>query len=349
MDEALSDDKAGILVHLACLQSILSSGELPVNVKVIIEGEEECSSPHLAEFMKQHQSLLKADVVIVMDLVNYKTGLPSLTTSLRGMVSFEITVSALKKSLHSGMWGGPIPDPIIALAKIISSLTTVDGSINIPALYKKVRLLNKLEARSYELLEMTPQILKEQAGVLDKVEIFGQDEGNKILKKLWREPSLVVNAIESGGKDIAGNVLMDRAWARIGIRIVPDQAPEEVFAALKKHIDAHIPWGVSVDLKPDPFTTAWITNHHHPIFNTALKSLKKGYGKDVVIVGCGGSIPFVSVMQDFLGDIPLLLTGIEDPYTNAHGENESQHLGDLKKAILSEIHFLYDLMDHQRR
>ena len=338
-----ADDKAGILIHVASIDSILKTSNLPVNVKVIIEGEEEIGSPNLAAFLKKYSDKLQADCMVLTDLTNYDTGVPSLTTTLRGMVILDVEVGVMDHPLHSGMWGGPIPDPITGLSKIIAGLTDENGKITIPELYRDVRAPTANELDSYKNLGMNKELLKQQIEVHDSCTIFGDNE--ELLLKMWREPSLVVNSIESGGRKNAGNVIMDSAWARIGIRIVPDMKWEHITELLENKIKELCPWGLKLTMERDTGVDPWITDTDHPVFELARKSLEKGYNKEAVYIGCGGSIPFVDPMSSLLGNIPALLVGVEDPYTNAHGENESLHLGDFQKAIMSQIHFFFDLAE----
>ncbi len=341
-----ADDKAGIVVHTAAIASYLTAmKELPVNIKVIIEGEEEIGSKHLSAFVREYHSLLQSDVVIITDVANFDTGVPSLTTALRGLVAVEIEVTALKSPLHSGMWGGALPDPIMALSKILSGLVDDNGMITIHGIYDDIRPLTKDEKESFQALStMLPDSeFRKQTGLIKQAKLIGGNAST--LEKMWRLPSLVVNSIESGGKKIAGNVIMDKAWARVGIRIVPDMDPNTVLELLTKKIHSLNIWNLSVDVKADSLAKAWTTACDHPVFALAKKSMTRGYNNDAMFIGCGGSIPFVDTLTQAMGNIPALLMGIEDPYTNAHSENESLHLGDFKKAILSEVYF-FEALSH---
>jgi acetylornithine deacetylase/succinyl-diaminopimelate desuccinylase-like protein len=190
-------------------------------------------------------------------------------------------------------------------------------------------------------LGMRDALFRKQAGIGERVELFARDEG--LLAKMWREPALAVNSIQSGGKKIAGNVIMDSAWARIGLRLVPDMDPAKATRILSDFIKANCPWGLEVKVTPEQGAGPWMTKSDHPVFAVAKRSLGAGYGKPAVLIGCGGTIPFVDSFTRALGDIPCLLVGIEDPYTNAHSENESLDVGDFHKAARSQIHFFADL------
>jgi cysteinylglycine-S-conjugate dipeptidase len=338
----IADDKAGILIHAASISAWLkTAGELPINVKVIIEGEEEIGSTHLAAFLERYRDRLKSDCVVLTDCSNFDTGFPSLTTTLRGLISMEITVTALDHPLHSGMWGGPIPDCIQALAKILAKLTDDSGRLAVPGLWEDVLPPSEAEMEDMRRLGLTDLVFREQAGIGPKVDLFSTGPG--LLAKMWREPSIAVNSIQSGGKKIAGNVIMDSAWARIGLRLVPNMDHKKATSILIKFLQAQCPWGLKVDITPEQGANPWMTTPDHPVFSVAKKSLGQGYGKEAVFIGCGGTIPFVDSFTRVLGNIPALLVGIEDPYTNAHSENESLGLADFHSSVRSQIHFFADL------
>lgn len=338
----IADDKAGVLIHAASVASWLrTAGALPVNVKVIIEGEEEIGSTHLEPFLAAHAEKLRADCVVLTDCSNYDTGVPSLTTTLRGLISMEVEVTALDHPLHSGMWGGPIPDPIMALSKILAKLVDDRGRVAVPGLWEDVVPPRDDEMEDLRKLGMEDGLFRKQAGIGPGIELFAKDEG--LLAKMWREPALAINSIQSGGKKIAGNVIMDSAWARVGLRLVPDMDPAKATRLLSEFIKASCPWGLEVKVMPEQGAKPWMTKSDHPVFGIAKKSLGMGYGRPAVLIGCGGTIPFVDSFTKALGAIPALLVGIEDPYTNAHSENESLEVADFHKSVRSQIHFFADL------
>lgn len=338
----IADDKAGVMIHVASIAAYLkTAGTLPLNVKVLIEGEEEIGSLHLADFLKTYRDKLHADAMILTDCSNYDTGIPSLTTSLRGLISFDITLTALDHPLHSGMWGGPIPDPVTALCKVLAALTDAQGKVAIPGIWDDVRPPSPAELADYRSLGMTEAIYREQSGILPETALFAKDED--LLVKMWREPSLVVNSIQAGLKGQTGNVVLDSAWARVGLRLVPDMHHRKSTELFMQHVKSLVPWGLKLDIEPEQGANPWLTRPDHPAFALAKSALAKGYERDAVCIGCGGTIPFVETFTQALGEIPALLVGVEDPYTNAHSENESLHLGDFHKAVRGQIHMFAEM------
>ena len=337
-----ADDKAGILVHLAAIDSWLkSAGALPVNVKLVIEGEEESGSGSLGAFLAKHKEMLKADAIVLTDTSNFDTGLPSITTALRGLVTVQVEVKALKQPVHSGMWGGPVPDAAMALAKILARLSDDDGRIAIPGLYDAVKPLSGEEKRSIAALPVTDQLYRQQAGLLEGVQLLG---GRHPYEMNWRQPSLAINAIQASTRADARNILVESAWARVGVRLVPDMDPKVIEEKLIAALKANPPFGVHVEVKSEGATGSWYTSTEAPAFKAAMTALRDGYGKEPVAIGCGGSIPFVEPFARELGGVPALMIGVEDPYSNAHSENESLHLGDFVKAAKSAIRFYAELV-----
>lgn len=336
-----ADDKAGVVVHAAAVDAWRrGAGRLPLNVKVVIEGEEEIGSDHLGEFIAKYRSKLDADALVLADAGNVDQGVPSVTIALRGLVVLNVEVRSLEQSLHSGMWGGPVPDPAMALAKMLASLVDDEGRIALPGIYDDVRPLTREQRDAIARLPVDAAEFRRQARMRPGVKLLG---GMHPLEMNWWQPSLAVNAIQASSRKEARNIINDVAWARVGVRLVPDMDPKEVEEKLVAALRAAAPWGVEVSIKVETAGAPWITDVSHPAFAAAFEALERGFGKPALAIGCGGSIGFVEPFSSALGGVPALLVGVEDPLSNAHSENESVSLADLASAIRSEIHLFQAL------
>jgi len=327
-----ADDKAGIAVHAEALRAwVAVAGQAPVNLTVVIEGEEETGSHHFNDFLAAYRDELRADVLVIADLANAEAGLPSLTTSLRGLVAFEVEVRTLRRPVHSGIWGGAVIDPTLTLCRLLAGLSDAQGNLAVPELLAQVRQISDAERADLARIPTDPARIQADAGSLAPLSATGAD----LWERLWRQPSISVNAIQAGVRGQTGNVVMDAAWARVGVRIVPDMAAASTAAALTRHLRAACPPGVELTVTPASQGEAWATATSHPAFAAARRALHAGYGVAPVEIGCGASIPFVAAMTAALGNPPALLLGVEDPRCNAHSEDESVDLADLERAIVS--------------
>ncbi len=340
-----ADDKAGIVAQTAAIFSYLKTEKkLPINIKFIVEGEEEIGSPNLEKFVNQYQDKLAADVLMLSDTTNFDVGIPALTVSLRGLVGFELEVRSLNKTVHSGMWSGPVPDPAMALTKILSTLIDQNGNIALKELTALAPKLTAEEEKFFKEIPFNRAEFADQVGLVGNATLF--HEGAEAWKSLWRQPSLTINAMEAGSRRNAGNIINDTAWARVTLRVAPGMDPEKCRAVIEKHLKQQTPWGLELRTTWEESSPGWSADpesYHHPAFKAAERALELGYGKKPIKMGCGGSIPFVRPFVQILRNAPALLIGVEDPYTNAHGENESLAISDFKKSCLSQIFLFAEL------
>ncbi len=337
------DDKAGLLLHVAAVRAWLEThGRLPINVKLIVEGEEEIGSGHLTEFLRTYRERLQADVVVLSDTANLATGIPSLTTSLRGLVAIDVTVRALDHPLHSGMWGGPLPDAATALTRILARLVDADGAIAIPGIYDDVPELGSAESARLASLPFDAAAFRSDAGLVGSARFAGEPE-RSAYERLWTRPSLALTALEGMPLATAANQLMAQARARIGIRIAPGQDALRVRDLAVAFLETDPPWGLEVHTEVETAVPGWRTEPEGPAFDAARRALQAGFACEPVSIGCGGSIPFVGPFVEVLAGAPALLLGLEDPPCNAHGENESLNLQDFRKAARASAHLLAEL------
>ena len=338
------DDKAGLMLNVAALRAWFDArGALPLNVKLLVEGEEEIGSPNLAAFLREHRDRLAADVIVLSDTANFDTGIPALTTSLRGLVIVDVTVRAIDHALHSGMWGGPVTDTATALVRLLARLVDDRGVIQVPGIYADVREPEPEERARLDALPFDADAFRAQAGLLG--DGFSGEADRSVWERLWHRPSLAFTALEGVPLAVAANQLMDTARARVGLRLAPDQDPQSALEKLTAFLRADPPAGVHVEVQPDTAAAGWRTATGHPAFAAAHRALAAGYGRSSVEVGCGGSIPFVGPFAEVLGGAPALLLGLEDPVCNAHGENESLHVGDFSAAARAAAHLLGELAE----
>jgi acetylornithine deacetylase/succinyl-diaminopimelate desuccinylase-like protein len=338
-----ADDKGAITAQLAAVSAFLKTrGELPVNVKVLVEGEEEVGSENLMDFFKEYKKRIQSDVIVVCDTENIDTGLPSITYSLRGIVALTVEVESAKGPVHSGMAGGALADSALALNVILSRLYWKNGKIPVPGLYDGVRKVTPAERRTFDALPYDEAKLRKDVGVLPRVGL-ATEKGTSVYEQTWRKPAVTIIAQEASSIRQASNQVLPRASAIVSCRIVPDQEPEQVYESLKAALTKDPPWGVKVTVKPEGSVKWWMTDPTGPAFEAAMDAMKAGFRREPVAIGCGGTIGFVGPLADLLGGAPALLMGIEDPRSNAHAPNESLHEGDWYKLMASLAHLFENL------
>jgi len=335
-----ADDKAGILVHVAAVDAWLSAeGRLPVNVKVLIEGEEEIGSPNLHRLLERHGDALQADLVVVTDSDNASVGVPAITYALRGAAHCVVEVRALDHAVHSGMYGGPVPDAITGLIRVLAALTDDNGAV-VAALAEDLRVPSLAELD--RLVDVDEGVLRRDAGMLPGVEFIG-DPTVSLAERLWMRPSVTVTGIDAPSVAQAINALPPVARAQISLRVAPGQDPVRALERLVRHLEASTPWGLSVTVTRGAVADPYLVEPAGLVFEAAERALAAAFGAPVVYQGVGGSIPLLAPLTQALGGAPALLTGVEDPDTRAHGPDESLHLADWHSACLGEAYLFAEL------
>ncbi len=323
-----ADDKGGIAAHLGALRAF--DGNPPVGVKLFIEGEEEIGSPSMEALLDRHADELSADVFVIADSINWTVGVPSLTTSLRGVVDAVVTVSTLEAGLHSGQFGGVVPDALTALCRLLATLHDDAGNVAIEGLV----------SRSAPELDYPLDRLREETGVLDGVELIG--DGSAV-EKMWYRPSASVLAIDATRVADASNTLIPTASAKVSVRLAPGQDPEEAERLLRDHLVAHAPWGAHVEVEPGQRGGPSSIELDGPHAEAARAAFRDAFGTDAVEIGCGGSIPIVAEFAERYPGATVLVTAVTDPDSRMHGIDESLNLGDLARAIQAETLLLQNL------
>jgi acetylornithine deacetylase/succinyl-diaminopimelate desuccinylase-like protein len=339
-----ADDKAAITLWLSAVESYLkTAGRLPVNVKVLVEGEEEVGSRNLMGFFKRYRDKILSDVICVADTENIRTGIPSITYSLRGVSAVKVTVEGLAAPVHSGMAGGAIPDAAVALNVILARLYWGNGKVPVPGFYDQVRELTAEERRAFAALPGTAEDIRKETGMTAGAR-FAMESGYSIYETTARRPAVTVIAQEAGVISAPSNQVLPRASAIVSCRTVPDQEPRRVTDALVKFLSADPPWGLKVTVEPHGVAVRWwMTDPRGPAFEAAVSALRFGFDCPPAAVGCGGSIGFVGPLAELFGGAPALLLGIEDPLSAAHSPNESLHLGDFRKLQRSVVQLFENL------
>lgn len=317
-----ADDKAGILVHAAALKALAAAGGVPVSVTCFIEGEEEIGSPTFVDFLQAHRDRLEADVIVVADSSNWRVGTPSLTTSLRGVVGLTVRVDVLDHALHSGMYGGPILDAVTAASRLIATLHDERGSVAVSG----------LTSHTTSQAEYPEEDLRADAGILAGVELAGT---GSIASRLWTQPAISVIGMDVTSVDNSSNTLIPSCRFRLSMRIAPGEDPARAQQALIDHLQANAPLGARITIERGEQGPTFQARESE-VMDEARAALAEAWQTESVDIGVGGSIPFISDLSRVFPEAEILVTGIEDPDTRAHSENESLHLGDWRNAIYAE-------------
>ena len=335
----VADDKGQVFLHVAALEILLSQGPLPVNVIFLAEGEEEIGSPHLLPFVERHRERLAADAVIISDSAMFAEGLPSLLFSLRGLAYTEIRVRGPRSDLHSGAYGGAVPNPATELARILASLHDAGGRIQIPGFYDDVVEWDEETLEGIRTLPFSPEAFREGVGALG---LHGET-GWTPLEQLWVRPTCEVNGLLSGYTgEGAKTVLPSEAMAKVSFRLVPDQDPKRVVALLRDHVAQVAPPHVSVEVEELHSGHPWRARPGGPFFEAAREALEATFGVEPVLTGEGGSIPIVPEFERILG-APAVLLGFALPGSNMHAPDEWFPEAHLEKGIQTLLSFYTSL------
>ena len=316
-----ADDKAGIATHLAAFRA--HGGKPPVGVTVFVEGEEESGSPSLGRLLDAHRDKLAADVIVLADSGNWSTDVPALTVSLRGLADCVVEVATLDHGLHSGMWGGVVPDALMVLTRLLASLHDDDGNVAVAGLHESDAANN----------DYPPQQVREETGLLDDVREIGS---GSVTRRLWAKPAITVIGIDTTPVAQSSNTLIPRARAKISMRVAPGGDARGHLDALTRHLESHAPWGARVTVAPGDIGQPYAIDATGPTYDAVRGAFREAWGTDPVDLGQGGSIPFIATFAEAFPDAKILVTGVEDPATQAHSVNESLDLGVLERAATAE-------------
>jgi acetylornithine deacetylase/succinyl-diaminopimelate desuccinylase-like protein len=326
-----ADDKAGLAAHLAAFRA--HGGNPPVGVTVFVEGEEESGSPSLVALLEQHRDELTADAIVIADSANWAIGVPALTVTLRGMVDCVVTVETLGHGVHSGLWGGVVPDALTTLCRLLATLHDDEGSVAIEGLHHGVAAD----------LEYPDDRFRAESSVLPGVEQIGR---GSIVQRLWAEPAVSVLGIDATPVATASNTLSPSARAKIGMRVAPGGDAQTHMDALVAHLEKHAPFGARVTVERGDLGEPFTVDADGPAYDAARSAFRDAWdGTEPVDMGVGGSIPFIAEFARLFPEAAVLVTGVEDPDTRAHGIDEGLHLGEFARVCVAEALLLERLAD----
>jgi acetylornithine deacetylase/succinyl-diaminopimelate desuccinylase-like protein len=320
-----ADDKCGVALHAGALRAIGS--EPPVNIKVVIEGEEETGRGTFSEYVAANPDKLAADVIVVADGGNWRVGEPTLTTSLRGLAALDVEVRTLESNVHSGLFGGPCPDALIALARMLATLHDENGDVAVEGLTKE----------PWDGRGVDGELLRESAGMAEGVALIGD---GSIAERLYTRPSITAIGLDAPSVAGAANALQAVARARISARLAPSEDPEAAIQAIAGHLERAAPWGVQVTITPHETAPGAMLVGAGRFGGAAERAMAGAYGKEPVKVGSGGAIPLCVTLARTYPDAEIILWGACDDAARIHSSDESVDLGDLERATLAEALFL---------
>ncbi|GAB49509.1 dipeptidase [Mobilicoccus pelagius] len=316
-----ADDKAGVMAHVAALRA--HEGAPPVNVRLFVEGEEEVGSASLGAILERYADRLDCDAIVIADSANWAVGTPSLTTSLRGNVRVNVETRTLDHGLHSGMFGGAVPDGITAMCRLLATLHDEEGDVAVQGLVSEPD----------PEIDYPVETLRADSGILDGVDLIGT---GSLAGRLWSRPSVSVIGLDAPAVDVAANLLSPSCRAKISMRIAATQDPQAAYETLKEHLESHAPWGTQVTVELVDAGAGFTASTEGPVVEAAQAALGDAWGTEPTTIGLGASIPFIADFAETFPQAAILITGVEDPDTRAHGPDESLHLDDWENVCLAE-------------
>ncbi len=327
-----ADDKSGIVVHAAALRAlgVPEGTPLPVTVRILVEGEEECSTEHLPQLVQGHADLLRADVAVIADGGNERTGVPTIGTSVRGVTDCRVTVRVLPIAQHSGAYGGPIPDAITALCRMIATLHDDEGEVAIDGLHRF----------PWPGAAVPEESLREESRVFDSVEMIGS---GTIADRLFAKPAVAVVGFDAPSVAGSSNQIVPEASARVSLRLAPGDDPERARDALVAHLRAAAPWGVRIEIEADEAGMGYMVDTTTSAYAAAKAALAEAFEHEVVEMGSGGSVPIVPMLAEAFPGMAVLIWGAGDERSNYHSLDESVDLADLERLVLAEALFIRKL------
>jgi acetylornithine deacetylase/succinyl-diaminopimelate desuccinylase-like protein len=327
-----ADDKAGVATHLAAMRAF--GGRPPVGVTVFVEGEEESGSPSLTRLLAAHREELAADVIVIADSDNWSTEIPAFTVSLRGLADCVVEVATLDHGLHSGLWGGVVPDALSALVRLLASLHDDDGNVAVAGLHEWAA------PAAENTVDYPDDRVRKEAGLLDGVTEIGS---GPVVQRLWAKPAITVIGIDTTPIARSSNTLIPRARAKVSMRVAPGGDAAAHLDALRRHLEENAPWGAQVTVTDGDTGAPYAIDASGPVYAAARAAFTTAWGHAPIDMGMGGSIPFIAEFAAAFPQATILVTGVEDPGTQAHSINESLNLGVLERAAMAETLFLQAL------
>ena len=335
-----ADDKGQVHIHLAALESMFAAeGKLPINIKVLIEGEEEVGSANLWDFVQSNKAKLQADALVVSDTSMLAPGVPSVTYGLRGLVYYEVEITGAAQDLHSGVFGGAAPNPLTILAELFAKMHDKNFRVTVPGFYDDVAKLSAAERKSLAKLPFKPKDFLKTVGSPG----LAGEKGFSVAEQVWCRPTLELNGIWGGYMgEGSKTVIPSQAHAKFSCRLVPNQNPDKITKQVEKYIRKLLPKTVTCKFTVHSTGKPWVAPFTHPFFEVAHKALEKGFGKRAVFIREGGSIPFVTQMHDTF-KVPCVLIGFGLPDENAHAPDEHLSLENYFGGIRAIAHFYQGL------